>query len=179
MTVMTVMTVVTVATHWPHLVQHVIFVQLMAFGVWTSVLEFQVWHRKKSVHTNFNYLLLLNLPKSSIIPILQMRKLIQKSHQKSGYVEELFPQNQHGLEPARLLCPWDFPGKNTGADSHSILQGIFPTQGSNLCFLYHRQILYHLSHQESSFQYYLENITSLGKTFFDVESLIFSLSVST
>ena len=46
----------------------------------------------------------------------------------------------------RLLCPWDFPGKNTGAGSHSILQGIFPTQGSNWGLLNCRQILYHLSH---------------------------------
>jgi len=35
-----------------------------------------------------------------------------------------------GLEPARLLCPWDFPGKNTGMGCHFFLQGIFPTQGS-------------------------------------------------
>ena len=33
----------------------------------------------------------------------------------------------HGLQPARLLCPWDSPGKNTGAGSHSLLQGVFPT----------------------------------------------------
>ena len=33
--------------------------------------------------------------------------------------------------------------------SHSLLQDIFPTQGSNLDLLYHRQILYHLSHQEN------------------------------
>ena len=32
---------------------------------------------------------------------------------------------------ARLLCPWDYPGKNIGVGSHSLLQGIFPTQGSN------------------------------------------------
>ena len=31
----------------------------------------------------------------------------------------------------RLLCPWDFPGENTGAGCHFLLQGIFPTQGSN------------------------------------------------
>ena len=31
----------------------------------------------------------------------------------------------------RLLCPWDFPGNNTGMDCHFLLQGIFPTQGSN------------------------------------------------
>ena len=33
--------------------------------------------------------------------------------------------------PARLLCPWDSPGKNTGVDCHSLLQGIFLIQGSN------------------------------------------------
>ena len=37
----------------------------------------------------------------------------------------------HGLWPARLLCPWNSPGKNTGVGCHSLLQGIFPTQGSN------------------------------------------------
>ena len=55
----------------------------------------------------------------------------------------------HGLEPTRLLCPWDFPGKNTGASCLSFLHGIFPTQGLNLCLLYCRQILYRLSHQRS------------------------------
>ena len=34
---------------------------------------------------------------------------------------------------ANLLCPWDSPGKNTGMDCHALLQGIFPTQESNLC----------------------------------------------
>ena len=54
---------------------------------------------------------------------------------------------QHfGLYPARLLCPWNSPGKNTGVDCHSFLQGIFLTQGLNLDFLRCRQILYCLSH---------------------------------
>ena len=34
----------------------------------------------------------------------------------------------HGLKPTRLFCPWNFPGKNTGVDGHSHLQGIFLTQ---------------------------------------------------
>ena len=34
--------------------------------------------------------------------------------------------------PARLLCPWDSPGKNTGVGYHFLLQGIFPTRGSKL-----------------------------------------------
>ena len=41
----------------------------------------------------------------------------------------------HGLQPARLICPWDSPGKNTGVGCHALLQGIFPTQGSNLSLL--------------------------------------------
>ena len=39
-------------------------------------------------------------------------------------------------------CPWDSPGKNTGMGSHFLLQGIFPTQGSNPGLLHCRQILY-------------------------------------
>ena len=45
----------------------------------------------------------------------------------------------------RLLCPWDFPGKNTGVGCHALLQGIFPTQGSNPCLLHCRQVIYQLS----------------------------------
>ena len=36
------------------------------------------------------------------------------------------------LEPTRLLCPWDSTGRNSGVGSHSLLQGIFLTQGLNL-----------------------------------------------
>ena len=35
------------------------------------------------------------------------------------------------LQPSRLLCPWDSPGKNTGVGCHDLLQGIFPAQGLN------------------------------------------------
>ena len=45
---------------------------------------------------------------------------------------------------------WDFPGKNSGVGCHFLLQGIFPTQGSNSGLLHCRQMLYHLSHQGSS-----------------------------
>ena len=37
----------------------------------------------------------------------------------------------YGLQPTRLFCPWDFPGKNTGAGCHFLLVGIFPTQELN------------------------------------------------
>ena len=44
-----------------------------------------------------------------------------------------------------------FSSKNTGVDCHFLLQGIFPTQGSNLGPLHCRQTLYPLSHQGSLF----------------------------
>ena len=55
----------------------------------------------------------------------------------------------HGLQPTRLLHPWDFPGKSTGMGWHFLLQGIFSTQGSNPGLPHCRQMLYHLSHQGS------------------------------
>ena len=49
----------------------------------------------------------------------------------------------HGLWPTGFLCPWNFPGKNTRVVNHSLLQGIFLTQGSIPGLLHCRQILYH------------------------------------
>ena len=65
-------------------------------------------------------------------------------------VTQLCPTLQpHGLQLDRFLCPWNSPGKNAGVGGHSLLQGIFPTQGLNPHILHCRQILYHLSHQGS------------------------------
>ena len=50
----------------------------------------------------------------------------------------------------RLYDPWNSPGQNTGAGSHSLVQVIFPNQGLNPGLLHWRQILYQLSHQGSS-----------------------------
>ena len=55
----------------------------------------------------------------------------------------------HELRPARLLYPWNSPGKNTDVGCHSLLQDIFLTQGLNPGLLHCRQILYHLSFQGS------------------------------
>ena len=52
-----------------------------------------------------------------------------------------------GLHPARLLCPWDFPGKDTGVGCQFLLQEIFLTQRSNP---HHWQVNFlPLSHQGS------------------------------
>ena len=50
---------------------------------------------------------------------------------------------------ARVLCQWNYPGKNIGVGCHTLLQGIFPIQGSNPGLPHCRQILYCLSHQGS------------------------------
>ena len=55
----------------------------------------------------------------------------------------------HGLQPTRLLCPWDSPGKNTAVGCHFLFKGIFLTQGSNPGLLHCRQMLSPLSHQGS------------------------------
>ena len=50
------------------------------------------------------------------------------------------------LRPHGLYSPWNSPGQNTGVGSLSLLQGVFPTQGSNPGLLHCRQFLYQLSH---------------------------------
>ena len=42
----------------------------------------------------------------------------------------------YGLQPTKLLCSWDSPGKTIGVGCHSLLQGSFPTQESNLSLLH-------------------------------------------
>ena len=60
--------------------------------------------------------------------------------------DSLWPR---GLYPTRLLCPWNFPGKNIGVGYHFLLQGIFPTQEMNLISFVSYicgHILYHQCH---------------------------------
>ena len=42
------------------------------------------------------------------------------------------PLKPHEMQLVRLLCPWNFLGKNIGVDCHFLLQGIIPNEGSNL-----------------------------------------------
>ena len=53
------------------------------------------------------------------------------------------------LWPHGLYSLWNSPGQSIGVGSHSLLQGIFPTQGSNPGLPHCRQILCQLSHQGS------------------------------
>ena len=53
------------------------------------------------------------------------------------------------LWPQGLYSPWNSPGQNTGVGSLSLLQGIFPAQGSNPGLPHYRQILYQLIYKGS------------------------------
>ena len=55
----------------------------------------------------------------------------------------------NSLRPHGLYSPWNSPGQNTRVDSLSLLQGIFPTQGSNPGLPHCRGILCQLSHKGS------------------------------
>ena len=61
-------------------------------------------------------------------------------------VEVLVTQSCPTLsDPTRLTCPWNFPGKYTRVGCHSLLQGVFLTQGSKLGLLNCWEILHRLS----------------------------------
>ena len=103
------------------------------------------YHVMSLVESNFKKP--MNLFTKQIYRYWIENKLVTKGQRGwGGGVSQSCPTLQpHGLQPARLLCPRDFPGKKNGLGCHSLLQGIFLTQGLNLGLLHCRQILYHLS----------------------------------
>ena len=80
---------------------------------------------------------------------------LRKCHKSESVTHSVMSDSlrPNELQPARLLCPWNSPGKNSGLGSHSLLQGIFPRslklKGLNPSLPNCRWILYHLSHQEA------------------------------
>ena len=115
-----------------------------------------VYHHRKIKHICYSLLflpivhclkVLTPVPKESTFSwfCFFARRSILPTHAQSlqSSLDSLQP---HGLQPAKLLCSCNSPGKNTGVGLHALLQGIFPTQRSNsgLMYLLHRrQILYH------------------------------------
>ena len=72
---------------------------------------------------------------------------MQKKKRSRSVMSHSLPP--HGLQPTRLLGPWDFPGMKTEVGCYFLLQGIFLTQGSNLGLPHCRQMPYRLSYQGS------------------------------
>ena len=103
-----------------------------------------------------------SLPGSSIHGIFQARVLEwdviafsnreMRNPQLSG-IQENESESHSVLSdswwPHGLYSPWNSPSQNTGIGNHSLLQGIFPTQGSNPGLVHCRWILYQLSHKGS------------------------------
>ena len=80
-------------------------------------------------------LVLANGHKYTAKLIINYKQLLSYVHACSVVSNSLQP---HGLcsLPGLVLCPWDFPGMNTGVGCHFLLQGIFPIQKSNLHLLH-------------------------------------------
>ena len=95
----------------------------MKLWIWYLPLNFRfLFHERSTIHKSAN---------------------IHKSESESRSVVS------DSLWPRGLYSPWNSPGQNTGVGSLSLLQGIFPTQGSNPGLLHWRQLLYQLSHKGS------------------------------
>ena len=93
-------------------------------------------------HSNFNSISTTLI----LIPLQPISNLITHVFQKvlvNSVVSDSL-QN-HRQQPSRLLCPRNSPGKDTGVGCHSLLQGIFLTQGSNPGLLQCRRVLYPLN----------------------------------
>ena len=67
-----------------------------------------------------------------------------------------------------FFCPWGSPGQNTGVGWHALLQGIFPTQRSNLDLLSCRQILYYYATRAAHIWIHVVSYQSLNKYYFCV-----------
>ena len=82
---------------------------------------------------------------------IEHRVTIERSNPTTGFIKVRVKAAQScpTLRPHGLHSPWDSPGQNTGVGCLSLLQGIFPTQGSKLGLPHCRWILYQLSHKGS------------------------------
>ena len=75
--------------------------------------------------------------------IVQPSKIYHQAHHLlKVQVTQLYPTLCDSMD-----YPWNSPGQNTGVGSHSLLQGIFPAQGSSPGLPHCRRILYQLSHR--------------------------------
>ena len=95
---------------------------------------------------------LLSVPSSSLFDVARFLMTCIFQGVKDAVVS-------NSLRPDGLYSPWNSPGQNTGVGSFSLLQRIFPTQGSNPGLPHCRQILYQLSNKGNP------PVTKIYKTF--------------
>ena len=87
--------------------------------------------KKSATNTDFRYLF---WGKENTCSISSLRSII--TFLGSCVCAQSDSLQPYGLQPTRVLCPWNFSGKNTRAACHFFLQDIFSTQGSTLCLLH-------------------------------------------
>ena len=109
---------------------------------------------KRKVHTEFNQYLFIKLPiyarcYSKYLGCQQT--LLQQDCVVDCCEIESRSVVSDSLQPHGLYSPWNSPGQITGVDSLSLLQRIFPTQGSNPGLVHCRWILHQQSHQGKPF----------------------------
>ena len=93
----------------------------------------------------------LSLRKKSLVFDLSPQETLQENESsEGGGGSESHSVMSDSLRPHGLYSPWNSPGQNIGVGSLSLLQGIFPTQGSHPGLPHCRWILYQLSHQGHS-----------------------------
>ena len=104
---------------------------------------FPILKRHFTVYHYSNHLIQLKLYLTTVKTMAAIKQVYQVPVCVSSLALVCPTLRSQGLQPARLLCPWDFPGTNTGAGCHFLLQGIFTKQGLNPYLRHCRQILYH------------------------------------
>ena len=83
------------------------------------------------------------------LELLNKKLILRWVHLKTSCETESHSVMSNSLWPHGLYSPWNSPGQNTGVVSLSLLQGTFPTQGSNQGLPPCRWILYQVSHKGS------------------------------
>ena len=86
-----------------------------------------------------------------------------------GKVAQSCPTFCHPMDYTVHGIPWNSPGQNTGVGSLSLLQWIFPTQGSNPGLSHCRQILYQLSHKGSPLMVCITWKNQREEVFFNID----------
>ena len=107
-------------------------------GVLLKLLLFIMHHCSNDIRFNYCNFISNNASSAVYFPSSKL-SWVMWSESHSVLSSAFWP---HGLEPARLLCPWNSPGKNPGVGCHALLQGIFPTHGlsPHLLGLLHWQV---------------------------------------
>ena len=105
------------------------------------------------------HITLLHLWKACLIPFV--KDCTRKEAGSPSNTDESRSSVSYSLPPHGLSSPWNSPDRNTGVGSVSLLQGIFPTQGSNPGLPHCWQILYQLSWGISNFYWGYTNFICL------------------